>query len=428
MNATADLIQKTTLLKRAFNNLTPEELEELANLTEIKTYPAGCVLCREGAYEDTFYILVDGQAAITMTVSENGEQRLLRIAQPGDYFGEMALIQNTTRAASIVTTTPATALEMSRANFERALRLSPKLAFHIMQAIIDRLRANDQGIISELRHVNETLKKLDRNKTEFIEVAAHELRTPLTVMSGYARMLSMDAGLRENAMLQEVVKGILKGTDRLLEVVNGMLDVSRLTGGTVTLNPAPVLVRSVIRQLIDNLKADLAARKLTVHTEFTDDVPIIQADPKLVEKALNHLIHNAIKYTPDGRDIFVTVGPGHLDDGNPALLITVRDTGIGIAPDQQDLIFEKFYQVGEAALHSSGTTTFKGGGPGMGLAIVKGVAEAHGGRVWVESPGHDETTLPGSTFYLLLPALPPSPTSASPNTIKLDRPLFSKDG
>lgn len=428
MDATTDLTQKTTLLKRAFNDLTPEELEDLANLTEMKTYPVGCVLCREGAYEDTFYILAEGQAAITMTVSENGEQRLLRTAQPGDYFGEMALIQNTTRAASIVTTTPAMALEMSRADFERALRLSPKLAFHIMQAIIDRLRANDQGIISELRHVNETLKKLDRNKTEFIEVAAHELRTPLTVMSGYARMLSMDSGLRENAMLQEVVKGILKGTDRLLEVVNGMLDVTRLTGGTVSLNPAPVLVRSVIRQLIDNLKTDLTNRKLTVHTEFATDVPIIQADPKLVEKALNHLIHNAIKYTPDGRDIYVTVGPSQLDDGSPALLITVRDTGIGIAPDQQDLIFEKFYQVGQAALHSSGTTTFKGGGPGMGLAIVKGVAEAHGGRVWVESSSHDETTLPGSTFYLLLPALPTSPTSGNPNTIKLDRPLFSKDG
>lgn len=91
----------------------------------------------------------------------------------------------------------------------------------------------------------------------------------------------------------------------------------------------------------------------------------------------------------------------------PAVQIEIRDTGIGLDPEHHDLVFEKFYQVGSVALHSSGKTAFKGGGPGLGLAIVRGVARAHGGKVWVESSGHDEELFPGSTFYLQLPVQPP---------------------
>jgi signal transduction histidine kinase len=83
--------------------------------------------------------------------------------------------------------------------------------------------------------------------------------------------------------------------------------------------------------------------------------------------------------------------------------VQVRDTGIGIAPEHLDLVFEKFFQSGEVLLHSSGKTKFKGGGPGLGLAIARGIAKAHGGYIWVESPGHDEATCPGSTFFVRLP-------------------------
>lgn len=88
----------------------------------------------------------------------------------------------------------------------------------------------------------------------------------------------------------------------------------------------------------------------------------------------------------------------------PGVEIAVRDTGIGLDMEHQDLVFEKFYQVGSVELHSSGKTSFKGGGPGVGLAIVRGVARAHGGRTWVESAGHDEVSFTGSTFYLQLPS------------------------
>jgi len=93
----------------------------------------------------------------------------------------------------------------------------------------------------------------------------------------------------------------------------------------------------------------------------------------------------------------------------PSVAVVIQDTGIGIDPKHHKAIFEKFYQIGEVALHSSGKTSFKGGGPGLGLALVKGAVEAHGGMVWVESPGYDEQTLPGSAFKVLLPVNPPKP-------------------
>ena len=125
-----------------------------------------------------------------------------------------------------------------------------------------------------------------------------------------------------------------------------------------------------------------------------------------MQKALYQLLVNAIKFTPDGGKVTISTRSGIIDDEIPGVEIMVRDTGIGLDAEHHDLVFEKFYQVGSVAIHSSGKTTFKGGGSGLGLAIVRGVARAHGGKVWVESSGHDEINYPGSTFYLQLPIKP----------------------
>src|SRR6185436_15607564 len=124
---------------------------------------------------------------------------------------------------------------------------------------------------------------------------------------------------------------------------------------------------------------------------------------------LYQLVVNAIKYTPNGGKVTISTRPGLMDGDVPGVETAVRDTGIGLDHEHHDLVFEKFYQVGSVAIHSSGKTTFKGGGPGLGLAIVRGVARAHGGKVWVESAGHDEVQLLGTTFYLQLPIMPPKP-------------------
>ena len=122
----------------------------------------------------------------------------------------------------------------------------------------------------------------------------------------------------------------------------------------------------------------------------------------------SNLIVNAIKYTPDGGKIrlhgryWQEVAP-QANWPAPGVEVIVSDTGIGVAPEAQTLIFTKFYQTGKVAFHSSGKTKFKGGGPGLGLAIAQGIIEAHQGQLWVESPGHDEERCPGSDFHVILP-------------------------
>jgi len=133
------------------------------------------------------------------------------------------------------------------------------------------------------------------------------------------------------------------------------------------------------------------------------DLPICSGDPDLLYKVFDHLVNNAIKYTPDGGKITITGRAVQDDELGPCVEVSVDDTGIGIEPQDIDLIFEKFYRTGETALHSSGTTKFKGGGPGLGLAIAQGIVLAHGGRIWAESPGCDEETCPGSRFVVRLP-------------------------
>jgi len=132
-------------------------------------------------------------------------------------------------------------------------------------------------------------------------------------------------------------------------------------------------------------------------------LPPIFADPDLLQKVFYHIVTNAVKYTPDGGKIQLSGRVVDEPDTKPQVEITTRDTGIGIDPQYQELIFQKFYQTGEVRLHSSGKTKFKGGGPGLGLAIAKGIIDAHHGRLWVESAGHDEINNPGSTFYVRLP-------------------------
>jgi len=130
-----------------------------------------------------------------------------------------------------------------------------------------------------------------------------------------------------------------------------------------------------------------------------------------MQQAFRNVLNNAIKYTPDGSTITIDgrTLPGFIE-------VTVADTGIGISQENQPVIFEKFGQLGRVELHSSGKTKFKGGGPGLGLPIARGILEAHGGSLWVESPGHDEKTCPGTTFHVLIPVRTESP---DPNITKI---------
>jgi signal transduction histidine kinase len=398
---------KMALLRLAYKGLEEGELLEIAKLSRFCTYPAGHVLCHEGAYEDVIYIVAEGSVLITQEMDVvDGSQRILRMGDKGDLIGEMALIQNAPRAATVTTTSACTMLEMEKKDFEAMLSRSPRMALDIIRITLDRLRENDRTAIDELQRTNKLLRHLDRNKLEFIQVAAHELRTPVTVLKGYANLLSSYPDIKGNATLAEVLEGINKGADRMHEIVNMMLDVSRIDAEILQIATIPVPIKRVVDDLVREFRKAATERRIELITQHAEEMPNINADPPMVHKALYHLIVNAIKYTPDGGKVTLSTRPVTMDNNRPGIEIAVKDTGIGLDPEHHELVFEKFYQVGSVAIHSSGKTSFKGGGPGLGLALVRGVARAHGGKVWVESAGHDEDNFPGSTFYLQLPINP----------------------
>lgn len=402
--------EKIFLLRLAFKGLEDAELEEVAALTEFRTYPPNHVLCQEGAYQDVLYIIADGRIIISQKVLDGDEERILRVGGRGDVVGEMALIQNAPRAATVRTTTECTVLEMEKQDFETVLSRSPRMAIDLIRITLDRIRENDQRTIADLQKTNKILRQLDRNKLEFIQIAAHELRTPLTVLNGYVNLMRSQPETQTTPALLEVTDGILKGTNRMHKVVNMMLDLTRIGSEYLKVASEPVPLERIIADLVRDLEMAAADREIQLLVWHGEDVPEIKGDSSLIQKAIYQLLINAIKYTPDGGKIYITTRSAVMDDHSPGVEIAVRDRGIGLDEEHHELIFEKFYQVGAVALHSSGKTTFKGGGPGLGLALVRGVARAHGGRVWVESAGYDEENLTGSTFYLLLPLAPPAPS------------------
>lgn len=411
---------KISLLRLAFKGLEDTELQEMAELTQLRVYPPEHILCHEGAYEDMFYIIAEGSVVITKKMLDEAGERVLRVGGRGDLVGEMALIQNAPRAATVRTLTECTMLEMGKKDFETILSKSPHMAIDIMRITLDRMRANDHMAIADLQRTNNILRQLDRNKLDFIQVVAHELRTPLTVLNGYIKMLRSSPDVRANEVLGTIIDGIVKGTDRIHEVVNLMLDVTRIDTDTLKVVAEPIPLLQIINDLVHDFAKAAETRKIEITIQYGEDTPDMYGDPTLIQKALYQLLVNAIKYTPDGGKVTITAGPGIIDDEIPAVEIVVKDTGIGLDAEHHELVFEKFYQVGSVAIHSSGKTTFKGGGSGLGLAIVRGVAKAHGGKVWVKSSGYDEVNLPGSTFFLQLPIHPiGAPTASSTTTSRL---------
>jgi len=262
----------------------------------------------------------------------------------------------------------------------------------------------------QLEKANQQLERLDRTKSDFISVTSHELRTPLTLISGYAQLLLEDAEKQNNEFHQQLLKGMLDGTTRMHAIISSMLDMASIDAQSIKLRVEPLMLAPLVRMVAKSYNSALEERHISLEITDMQGIPTVEADPEALEKILDHLLSNAIKYTPDGGRI--TVGARLLSPEKSPLReesveIVVQDTGIGIDPKNLELIFTKFYQTGEISLHSSGKTKFKGGGPGLGLAIVHGLVQALNGKVWAYSEGHDEEQCPGSRFHVVLPRKQP---------------------
>lgn len=259
-----------------------------------------------------------------------------------------------------------------------------------------RARTEELALRSaELKEANEHLKALDRLKTEFVNTVSHELRTPLTSIRGFSEFLEDEIGGPLSADQHAFVAQIQEGSIRLQQIVDDLLDFARLEAGTFRLVLREVDLSVQIREALSSLQPQAKAAALLLEAELPDAPLRVHLDPHRIAQVLINLLNNAVKFTPPGGRIAVRVareGAGYR--------VEVRDSGIGIAPENLVHLFQKFYQV-EPSL------TREFGGAGLGLSISKVLVEAHGGRIGVESaPGE------GSTFWFSLPAKTNAPESS----------------
>ena len=271
------------------------------------------------------------------------------------------------------------------------------------QGIVSRL----EDKIHELQEANRHLREIDRIKSNFITLVSHELRTPLTLIEGYAHLLFDHVQKVEPQTypdeLVELVMGMETGIDRLSKTIGEVVSISRIASGTLELALSPVRLQYIVDMVMREVRRMTQNRALEVNIRGLHDLPPIEADSIQLSLAMQNIVENAIKFTPDGGRISI-VGR-QLDENSVDLMI--EDTGIGIPPAELNRIFDQFHILGVIEHHTSSKSAFRGGGLGLGLPIARGIIEAHNGRIWVDS-NHDRPDEPtGSCFHLLLPITQP---------------------
>jgi PAS domain S-box-containing protein len=294
--------------------------------------------------------------------------------------------------------------------------------------MIIRDATREEDVRQQLERAARELERLNQMKNSFLGLASHELKTPLTIILGYVELLLNEMSSRLDENTREMLRHIGRASERLSEIVRDMVDVSMLDNRTLELVSQEIDINALVNSAIEKSQEAVRQRRQKLRLELADGLPRIRCDQERITQAISNVLGNAIKFTPDYGLIRVrtrlvmrprfpekfssesTNGICAVGDSLfPYAEIAIIDSGIGIAHNEQETIFDKFYEVGDVEEHSSGKVAFKSRGAGLGLTIVKGVIDMHGGAVWVESPGYDPERFPGSTFYMLLPTVAASP-------------------
>lgn len=375
------------IIPQAFPGITADEVSELIEASRVENFPAGEVLCQEAAFEDTFYLILEGEVEVTKVINKS-EQRLLKTLREGDFFGEMALIHNAPRAATVRTLTPLVALVIRKEAFDRVLENSASIARAMMREISARLRENDELAVedlrmraSELAEAYQRLAEQDVSRREFLTNISHQLRTPLTTATGYLQMLQK--GVVPPQETGKVLDTVTRSITQINNLVNDILFVQEMD--LILDQFEPVKLTDLARKVAARMEEKAAGSQVTLKVKPDLAIPLVMGDARSLERALVALIDNAIKFSPDGGEVELRVRRR-----NSLVGIEVHDHGIGIEADVLPHLFDRFYH-----LDRSGGRLYEG--IGLGLAIAKQVVEQHRGRLEVAStPGQ------GSTFSLWL--------------------------
>jgi len=251
--------------------------------------------------------------------------------------------------------------------------------------------ADHAAIAIENARLYEQAQAANRAKTEFMSVASHELKIPMTSIKGYAKLLTLGAGGDLTDQQTGFLNIISANVDRMDRLVADLLDVSRIEAGRLRLEMGQVDLHAVIDTVIQSVQAQIEAKQLALEIDVPTALPPVWGDQERVIQILNNLVSNAYKYTPDGGEIYIMVNGQTELASSGCLTVSIRDTGVGITPEDQQQLFTKFFRADDPRVRDVP-------GTGLGLSITKSLVEIHGGEIWFQSEPDR-----GTTFTFTLP-------------------------
>lgn len=390
--------EQRELLRITFSDLTDDEIERLEGASWSQMYKAGATICRQGEVGETLFILLKGEVEVYIRPDNETEVLVRKIDAPS-YFGEMALLGQMTRSATVRAATTCQTLEIDRELFDSIVQSNRVFLSAVSNKINDHLYSNDQTIIAELKQKNEALRaaynnlaEQERLRTEFITTLSHELRTPLTSVQGFLHLINK--GAAEGKSLKMAMDSVNRNVDKMVRLTNNLLVLYEMH-----LSEPSVSNLSVADLLIDAMQEARSTQgdyvtqiALTMYPGATR----LQGDKSSLSLVLRSLIENALKFSPNFSPIAITVSKPRYDE----ICIEIADQGIGMTEDVLERIFDPFFRAGE----NGDEQVYSG--LGIGLAITRFIARRHGGRIEVESKPNV-----GSVFRLFLPHVNHSKTA-----------------
>jgi len=351
-----------------------------------QTTPRVCVtgelVCEEGELGDALFLIRSGRAAIFKGSAD--APIVLNCRGAGEFVGEMAILEDLPRSASVVALEEMHLIKMRRDDFQRLLSDSTKLDVGMLRKLSSRLREADDLItsttrarrtlhtqVNELAAENQELLNLQRLREQTTDLVVHDLRNPLHSISGAVGLLQMvlpEVVLQENHELFELINHTCARMQRLVE---SLLDISRMEAGEAELALELANLPQLIQSAVTRVSPVMQSHGLASQVFMPAHLPRLPIDIDKIDRVLINLLDNAIKFTPNGGLISVKAEPR-----GPFIAISINDTGSGISPEQRDQIFERF------ARGNQGSSLVRGFG--LGLTFCRLAVEAHGGKIWIE--------------------------------------------
>jgi signal transduction histidine kinase len=388
----SDTAQISSFLKEIdfFRDLSEEEIFYLAGACREEFFPKGAVIFREGSRAGSFYIIVEGTVEVWREYySANPD--ILAVHGKGNLFGEMALVDDLPRSATVVARDPVRLFSICRYNFHELIRRDSNIAVSLLKSLSAMVRKSNDYFVDglrrqnvELQQANEELKIIQEeflraerfsNLGKFSSLILHDIRNPVSILRGYAEMILFHP--QDPEKVEKYSQAIMKETDRLNLFVGELLDYSR---GEIRLSLSIISLHQFFEKFTENVKDTLAHAKVKLIIENSYNEPVMFDEERMLRVFLN-LCDNSRKAMRNGGELYINASSIGED-----LVFTVRDTGIGMTKNVLDHIFEPFYSFAVQ------------GGTGLGLVIVKNVVEAHGGTLLVSS-----ILKTGTTFTIHLP-------------------------